>query len=66
MEVITLPPKDRAKDIPRLLAKLEAFEPGKPINVKLSIARPERTPDQLKYLWGVAIPMLADLAGYEK
>ena len=65
-ETLTLPPTNRQKDIPRLLAKLEAFEPGKPINVTLSIARPERTPAQLKYLWGVAIPMLAQHAGYEK
>ena len=54
------------KDIPRLLARIESYMPGKPINVKISIARPERTPPQQKYLWGVALPMIAETIGYEK
>lgn len=65
-EIITLPPTNRMKDIPRLLARIESYMPGKPINVKISIARPERTPPQLRYLWGVAIPLLANHAGYER
>lgn len=65
-ETITLPPTNRMKDIPRLLARIEAYSPGKPINVKLSIARPERTPPQLKYLWSVPLRMLANVLGYEK
>lgn len=66
MKTVTLPPKAREAEVGKLLPILLNFETGKPVNVKLSIARPERTPDQLKYLWGVAIKMLSEHAGYEK
>jgi hypothetical protein len=65
-DCITLPPKDRDRDIERVVRLLRDYCLGKPINVRVSIARPERTPDQLKYLWGVAIDMLSRHAGYEK
>lgn len=64
-QVITLPPRDREREIEKLCRVMAHYEPGKPVNVKLSIARPERTPPQLKYLWGVAIKMLAEHGGYE-
>ena len=64
--VITLPPKDREGAIKRVAETLRFFQLGKPVNVKLSIARPERTPPQLRYLWGVVYPILADHGGYER
>lgn len=63
--VITLPPKDREAAIARLVPILAVFQLGRPVNVKLTIARPERTPPQLRYLWGVAIKILSDHGGYE-
>ena len=44
--VITLPPKDRDAAIKRVSEVLRFFQQGKPVNVKLTIARPERTPDR--------------------
>ena len=64
--VITLPPKDRDAVIKRVSETLRFFQLGKPVNVKLTIARPERTPPQLRYLWGVVIPLLAEHGGYER
>ena len=64
-QVITLPPKDRDEAIRRVSEALRFFQAGKPVNVKLSIARPERTPKQLKYLHGVAYRILADRFGFE-
>lgn len=64
--VYTLPPKDREAAIARLVPILSVFQAGKPVNVKLTIARPERTPPQLRYLRGVVVPMLADHGGYER
>ena len=63
--VYTLPPKGREAAIARLVPILSVFQAGKPVNVKLTIARPERTPPQLRYLWGVPIKMLAEHGGYE-
>ncbi|HEY5851974.1 MAG TPA: hypothetical protein VIT62_14565 [Lysobacter sp.] len=63
--VHTLPPKDRDDAINKLLPVLRMYQEGKPINVKVSIARPERTIPQLRYLRGVAYQMLADHFGYE-
>ena len=63
--VITLPPKDRDDAIEKLLPVLRLYQAGKPINVKVSIARPERTVPELRYLWGVPYRMLAEQFGYE-
>ena len=63
--VITLPPKDREEAIERVAQTLRFFQLGKPVNVKMTIARPERTPPQLRYLWGVAYKMLADKFDFE-
>lgn len=65
MNVITLPPKDREATIQRVVGIMREFQAGKPVNVKLTIARPERTPPQLRYLWGVVMKMLAEHGGYE-
>ena len=63
--VITLPPKNREDTIRRVAEILRFFQAGKPVNVKMTIARPERTPPQLRYLWGVPYRILADRFGYE-
>lgn len=65
--VITLAPKDkgRDRDISRLVSELERFAPDKPVNVKWGIAKPDRTPWQNRYLWGVAYAMLSEATGYE-
>lgn len=63
---ITLPPRERDKEIERIVTTARLIHPGKPVNVRFTIARPERTPPQLRYLWGVAYEMLSETAGYEK
>lgn len=63
--VTTLPPKERAAAIAKLVPVLELFAEGKPVNVKVGIARPERTPPQLAYLWAVPIKLLAEAMGFE-
>lgn len=63
--VITLPPKDREATIQRIVNTLRFFQIGKPVNVKMTIARPERTIPQLRYLRGVAYQLLADHFSYE-
>lgn len=63
--VHTLPPKDRDAAIQKLLPVLRLYEEGKPVNVKVSIARPERTIPQLRYLRGVPYEMLSQHTGYE-
>lgn len=64
--IITLPPKDRDATIRQVAEVLRFFQLGKPVNVKMTIARPERTLPQLRYLWGVVMPLLADHGGYER
>lgn len=62
---VTLPPKDRDQAIKELLPLLNLYQLGKPINVRVSVARPERTIPQLRYLRGVAYQMLATRFGFE-
>lgn len=61
----TLPPKNRGEAVKKLLPLLLTYQEGKPVNVRVSIARPERTPPQLRYLWGVPYKMLAEAFGFE-
>lgn len=63
--VHTLPPKDREADIAALLPVLRMYQEGKPVNVKVSIARPERTIPELRYLWGVPYKLLGEAMGFE-
>lgn len=63
--VFTLPPHNREAAIERSMAVLRFHAQGLPVNVKVSIARPERTPPQLRYLWGVVYKMLAEHGGFE-
>lgn len=66
MITVTLPPKNRQREIERIVGLCERYELGKAVNVRLTIARPERTPPQLRYLWGCAYELLSEAAGYEK
>lgn len=63
--IVTLPPTDRQESVDRLIPILMLFQHGKPVNVKMTIARPERTPPQLRYLWGVPYKMLSEALGFE-
>lgn len=63
--VVTLPPKGRAADIARLVPVLELFAEGKPLNVSIGIARPQRTPPQLAYLWAVPLKILGTAMGFD-
>lgn len=63
--VTTLPPKERDAAIDALIPMLRLFAEGKPLNVKVSVARPERSPWQNRYLWGVAYPLLCAAVGFE-
>jgi len=62
--VITLPPKNRERMVEQVLKFLLGAHPGKPVNVKVSVARPERTDPQNRYLFGVAYALLAPLMGF--
>lgn len=63
--VTTLPPTNRADAIAKLVPVLELFSEGKPVNVKVSIARPERTVPQVAYLWGIAYKLIAEALGFD-
>ncbi len=63
---ITLPPKDRDKEIERIVTTARLIHPGKPVNVRFTIARPERTIPQVAYLHAVCYAMLSEHTGYEK
>ena len=63
---ITLPPKDRDKEIERIVTTARLIHPGKPVNVRFTIARPERTLPQVAYLHAVCYTMLSEHTGYEK
>lgn len=64
--VITLPPKNRDREIERIVMLCNTFQSGKPVNVKFTIARPERTIPQVAYLHAVCYTMLSEHTGYEK
>lgn len=64
--VITLPPKNREREIERIMMLCNTFQSGKPVNVKFTIARPERTIPQVAYLHAVCYAMLSEHTGYEK
>lgn len=63
---ITMPPKDRDKEIERIVTTARLIHPGKPVNVRFTIARPERTLPQVAYLHSVCYTMLSEHTGYEK
>lgn len=66
VNVVTLPPKNREREIERIVMLCNTFQPGKAVNVKFTIARPERTIPQVAYLHAVCYTMLSEHTGYEK
>lgn len=65
MKPIVLPPANRAAAIAGVVRVLEAVHPGKPIRVKIEIARPDKTTQQNRYWWAVPLKMLSNETGYE-
>lgn len=66
MHTITLPPKNRDKLIAEVVKAAESLYLGRAINVRFTIARPERTIPQVAYLHSVCYTMLSEHTGYEK
>lgn len=66
MKPAILPPTNRDAMIAGIAKMLAVVFPGKPVRVKWEIARPDRTPQENRYWWGVPIAMLSDATGYEK
>ena len=64
MKPIVLPPKDRGAKIAEVCALLEGVFAGKPVRVKVEIARADKTPAQNRYLWAVPYRMLSDETGF--
>jgi hypothetical protein len=65
MKPIVLPPTNRTSTIGGLSKLLETIHTGKPVRVKVEIARPDKTSKQNRYLWAVPYKMLSDATGYE-
>lgn len=66
MHTITLPPTNRDFIVSKVIDACNKIYPGKPVNVRFTIARPERTIPQVAYLHGVCYAMLSEHTGYEK
>lgn len=66
MKPITAGPKPEHREamLPAICRFVMSAYPGKPINIKITVARPERTDRQLGYLFGVAYRILVDEKGY--
>lgn len=60
-----LPPTNREPMIGGLAKFLATVFPGKPVRVKVEIARPDKTPAQNRFLWAVPYKMLSDFTGME-
>lgn len=52
--------------IEQLAILAEHYEAGKPVNVRLTIARPERSIPELRYLHAVPYAMLSEAMGFER
>lgn len=63
--VATLPPKDREAAIAGVVRVLESFALGKPLNVKIGVARATRSTEQNAYLWSVPYRLLSEATGFE-
>lgn len=63
--ILTIGPKDRQKEVGRVVAFLLSFAPGKAMNIRFTVAKPDRTLDENSYLWGVPYKMLSEHTGYE-
>lgn len=68
MKPITAGPKQEQREamLPAICRFVMAAYPGKPINIKISVARPERTDPQNRYLFGAAYPPLCQHMGHSK
>lgn len=66
MLTLTLPPKNRESVITKVIDACNKIYAGKAVNVKFTIARPERTIPQVAYLHAVCYTMLSEHTGYEK
>jgi hypothetical protein len=64
MDALVLPPKDRAAKIAELSRFLANAFAGKPVRVKVEVAREDRTPAQNRYLWSVPYRMLKEVTGF--
>lgn len=64
MKPIILPPANRSAAIAGVVRVLGAVYPGKPVRVKIEVARPDKTPAQNRYLWAVPYKMLSDETGF--
>jgi hypothetical protein len=60
-----LPPKDRKDKVDAIARFLLTVFPGKPVRVKVEIARPDKTPAQNRFLWAVPYKMLGEHLGME-
>lgn len=66
MNTITLPPKNREREIQRIVETARLIHPGKAVNVRFTIARPERSIPELRYLHAVPYAMLSEAMGFER
>ena len=66
MLTLTLPPKNRESVITKVIDACNKIYAGKAVNVKFTIARPERTLPQVAYLHAVCYAMLSEHTGYER
>jgi hypothetical protein len=65
MRPIVLPPKSREAKVAEVAKFLMAAFPGKPVRVKVELARPDKTPAQNRYLWAVPYKLLGEHLGME-
>lgn len=65
MRPVVLPPKDREREIAGLAKLLAVVHPGKPVRVKIEIARPDKTGKQNAFLWAIPYKMLSEVTGFE-
>lgn len=58
MTAFILKPSNREPDIARLAVMLRTCFPGKPVKVEIDIDRPERSPEQLGAMFGLAYKVI--------
>jgi hypothetical protein len=62
---LTIGPKDRQKEVGRVVAFLLSFAPEKPINLRFTVAKQDRSSEENRYLWAVPYKMLSEHTGFE-
>lgn len=63
MKPIVLPPKDREHAIAGVSRMLAEVFPGKPVRVKVEVAKKTRTDSQNRTLWGLVYPAIMKAGG---